>query len=1180
GTPGLRFVDLRNGELVRADFALHGDAAAESAAAARVTAFATRPAEDTRALRRAPSFDDATASLGDRRARPASGVIEDGGALPLFGPAGGTPLAAAPATPADTTARPEPAIARGAAAVPAPEGRGPGSLPAVATIGASDDAAGAGGASATSPPLTGLDRALLATDRSVGFVGLIDGDTLLDDQLNVSVKGHEGYRFDLVVNGVPVPDSRVGRKVNSIATGVEAWQFVGVRLEAGRNVLWVAQHDAAGNEMGQAHVHVVAPARFARLELTVPPGAAADGHSRAVIRVRALDADGLPVPGRRLVTLESSLGTWATPDLDTATPGLQLAIDDGAAEAELVAPYDPGRARVRASAMEAVADTVLEFVPELRPLMLVGMLEGRLDVATLLHGDGARERALTGFEQPMEQFHDERGDGKADVGARAAFYLKGRVHDDVLLTVGYDSDRPTDQRLFRDIQPDAFYPVYGDESLRGYDAQSTGRLYARADRPGASLLYGDFTPVTGGGARSLVTYNRSLTGVQEHWEDHKLRVDAFASRDRASGRVDELPGLGTSGPYQLGAHPVRENSEQVDLVVRDRDQPAVVLRTERLSRFSDYELDAWTGELLFKNPVPILDPDLNPVSVRVSYELASGGDPAWVAGAEAHVQVLPRLNLGGTYVDDHDPLQPFELRGASLGATLAPGTRLDGEYALTHTPGLGDGNGGRIELSHESATAKGLLYGAITDSTFANRSTGYAPGRAEAGMQWHTRLAPRTLFLADGLYTGDVAGNQRRGGLMLGVDQGLDDALRGEFGARVSNDWGRAAGSEPGIATLRGKLTAQVPRRPELSGYLEYEQDMVRTERRLAALGGEYRFSPTGRLYLRHELISSFTGPYALATADRQLSTVFGVDADVVRETHVFSEYRLRDALSGREAEAAIGLRQSWSPDGVFRVSTSFERVNPISRSDQGPTSAITGAIESLEDTDVKSSARLEVRSTRGDDRMLWGMAAAWRLDSTWTALARSLTDMNDDHLNGTAVRERLQLGMAFRRPETSTWTALGRYELHVDRGGVVDGLPAGRRVANILSLHTAGPMFEVVDGTFAVAAKQVGERDGLTDLSSGAGWVHGRLSHDLGERWDVGVEASALFVASGRRDGLGVELGRDLGHGVWLSAGWNRTGYDDPDLPDEAWTRAGLYLRMRARFDESIVSRNAGGQP
>jgi hypothetical protein len=787
---------------------------------------------------------------------------------------------------------------------------------------------------------------------------------------------------------------------------------------------------------------------------------------------------------------------------------------------------------------------------------------------------------LTGFEQPMDQWHDERADGRAGVGAHAGVYLKGRVADDVLVTMGYDSDRPASERMFRDIQPDAYYPVYGDESLRGYDAQTTGRLYARADRRGAWLQYGDFTPITGGGARSLVTYNRSLTGVQEHWEDRRLRLDAFASRDRAAGRVDELPGLGISGPYQLSAHPVRENSELVELVVRDRNQPAVVLRTERMSRFSDYELDPWSGELLFKQPVPLRDADLNPTSVRVTYELATGGDPAWVAGAEGHVQVAPRLDLGGTYVDDHDPLQPFELRGLSLTSVLAPGTRFDGEYAFTHTPTSGDGNGGRIELSHETPTSKGLLYGAITDSSFANRSTGYAPGRAEAGMQWHTRLAARTLLRTEGIYTGDVAGNERRGGLLVGVERGLNDAFRGELGARVSNDWGRAATDEPTLATLRGKLSAQVPRRPELGGYLEFEQDVVRSERRMAALGGEYRFSPVGRLYLRHELISSLTGPYALNTTDRQLATVFGVDADVLRDSHVFSEYRLRDALSGREAEAAMGLRHSWSPDGLFRVSTSFERVNPISRSDQGPTSAITGAIESLHDTDVKASARVELRSTRSEDRMLWGLATAWRLDSTWTALGRAQMDLADDGLQGISTRQRLQVGMAFRRPESDRWTALGRYELHADRGGLVNGVIAGHRTANILSLHAAGPMFEVVDGTFVVAAKEVGERDGLSSVSSGAGWVHGRLSHDLGERWDVGVEASALFVAAGRRDGLGVELGRDLGHGVWMSAGWNRTGYEDPDLPDEAWTRAGFYLRMRARFDESIVSRNAGGQP
>ena len=614
--------------------------------------------------------------------------------------------------------------------------------------------------------------------------------------------------------------------------------------------------------------------------------------------------------------------------------------------------------------------------------------------------------------------------------------------------------------------------------------------------------------------------------------------------------------------------------------MRDRNQTAVVLKVERLSRFSDYELDAVTGELLFRQPVPMADADLNPVSIRVSYELAEGGDPAWVAGAEAHVQVAPRLTLGGTYVDDHDPLAPFELRGASLAATLGTGTRLEGEFAATHTPEQGEGDGGRIELTHESAASKGLLYAAVTDSTFANRTTGFAPGRAEAGMQWHTRLATHTLLRAEGLYTGDVGGQQRRGGLLLGVDQGLNDALRAEFGARVSHDWGSAAGDEPGLATLRGKFTAQLPRHPGLSGFLELEQDLVRSQRRLAAVGGEYRFSPTGRLYLRHELISSLGGPYAMTSTDRKLSTVFGVDSDLLRAAHVFSEYRLRDALSGREAEAAIGLRQSWSPDGTFRVSTSFERVNPLSGASQGPTSAITGAIESLEDTDVKTSARIEVRSTRGNDRFLWSMAGAWRVDSTWTTLGRSITDVLDDHVNGTRMRERLQFGVAYRRPESASWTGLARYELHMDRGGAGLVTPTGRRVANVMSAQATGPLFEVVDGTFGAAAKHVGERDGVVMVSSDAAWLRGRLSHDLGERWDIGVETSALFSGAGRRDGFGVELGRDLGRGVWLSGGWNRAGYDDPDLPEEAWTRAGFYLRIRARFDETLVTRTAGGQP
>jgi len=194
--------------------------------------------------------------------------------------------------------------------------------------------------------------------------------------------------------------------------------------------------------------------------------------------------------------------------------------------------------------------------------------------------------------------------------------------------------------------------------VRGFEAQSTGRLYARLDRPGATVLYGDFVAQTTGGSQRLAAFSRSMTGAAQHIEAGHIRLDAFTSRDRSHRRLDEIRGLGTSGPYLLTGAPMLENTERIEVVTRDRDQPAVVLRTEPRARFTDYECDPLTGRIVFKAPVPSFDYDLNPVSVRVAYEVAAPGEPFWVSGGEAHVAVTPRLDLGGTYVDDQHPVRP------------------------------------------------------------------------------------------------------------------------------------------------------------------------------------------------------------------------------------------------------------------------------------------------------------------------------------------------------------------------------------------------------------------------------------------------------------------------------------------------------------------------------------------
>src|SRR5204863_8372865 len=166
------------------------------------------------------------------------------------------------------------------------------------------------------------------------------------------------------------------------------------------------------------------------------------------------------------------------------------------------------------------------------------------------------------------------------------------------------------------------------------------------------------------------------------------------------------------------------NRERVEVLVRDRDQPAVVISTELRQRFTDYELDPLTGELLFRSPVPSFDAELNPVTVRVTYEIGDATGTAWVNGLQLRQRVSSRLTLGGTYVDDHDPAQPFELRGASALSRLGARTTLEGEWAVTHTlagAGAGSaraGDAGRLELRHDDPRTQARAWAMAAASGF------------------------------------------------------------------------------------------------------------------------------------------------------------------------------------------------------------------------------------------------------------------------------------------------------------------------------------------------------------------------------------------------------------------------------------------------------------------------------
>ena len=153
---------------------------------------------------------------------------------------------------------------------------------------------------------------------------------------------------------------------------------------------------------------------------------------------------------------------------------------------------EPLPADVRQDAVVAAhTQGVMPLSTSLRPMLAVGLLDGVVSVSRANGGLFAPTRPDAVFDREFRRFSRSFNGGQGQAGGRGALFVKGTVAKHYLLTVAYDSDKDERGVLFRDIQPDAFYPVYGDSSLKQFDAQTSGRFYARVDRGLGYVMYGD-----------------------------------------------------------------------------------------------------------------------------------------------------------------------------------------------------------------------------------------------------------------------------------------------------------------------------------------------------------------------------------------------------------------------------------------------------------------------------------------------------------------------------------------------------------------------------------------------------------------------------------------------------------------------------------------------------------------
>jgi len=186
------------------------------------------------------------------------------------------------------------------------------------------------------------------------FIGLKDGQTVASTQLKVALKGVEDTTFVLSVNGKEISESRIGQRSKKEDVHIQVWLYIGLELNPAR--MYLRQRCLTRSAMSVVHAKITLMAPGAMASVLVEPSTrtpVADGKTPLRVRVRLVDAHGIPVTSRTPITLESTAGKWDVEDLNPKEPGTQTFIEGGEAECKLIPPMEPIDAKIVVSSGNA-----------------------------------------------------------------------------------------------------------------------------------------------------------------------------------------------------------------------------------------------------------------------------------------------------------------------------------------------------------------------------------------------------------------------------------------------------------------------------------------------------------------------------------------------------------------------------------------------------------------------------------------------------------------------------------------------------------------------------------------------------------------------------------------------------------------------------------------------------------
>ena len=1039
-----------------------------------------------------------------------------------------------------------------------------------------------------------------------GFAYPAEGRSASIPSVNLGIVHRPDQTVRLRLNGFPVNDLNRDGRLRNVGNSVMLTRWRGVDILRGPNTL-VADIVNADGTVERTLTREVAYVSDIMRARAVPDQSVlvADGTNTPTLAVRLEDEAGRPVHRGRMVEV----------DLDTPyllhDPDRALRLEDSAGN-ELIeglsaresfavgtdgilhVPLQPtlrtGKATLRIK-LDTGREVLLNYYlePERREWIVVGLAETELGLDTL--GDNLVELDDSGGA--------DLGGALKDQG-RVAFFAKGLVRGDWLMTLAVDTDkgrRERDGGFREEIDPNAYYTLYGDRSYQQLEGTSRYPLYLKLEKRQGYALFGDFdTNIQEG---RLTAYSRRLSGLKAEYVGEDVQLVAFGAETNQGFALDEIAPDGTSGTYRLNNQRIIPQTEEIRIETRDRIRPDVVLDTRVLVRYLDYTLDYYTGELIFRLPVDVSDTEFNPNVIVAEYETLEDAERNITAGGRAQVEIAgDRIRVGSTVVREDGSAAVAGASSTMVGVDalvqLTEGTELRMEAARSEDRQSGETADALLaELVH---TSDDLLL----ESYYRREEGGFGLGQRTSNTLGAERFGVRADYV---VHEGETESGRRKRSTIAGAAY-RETSLRSgsarnnvEITARRESETLDIVG---GVRITTDELEGLDDRRSviatgtvskQLPGYganvsLSHEQPLAAN----AGGGSENVAAYPGRTVLG---IDKTVGDWAVATvrhewveADEGASTntAVGLTATPWRGGSVTLSGDRFDQVSGRRLGATVGLDQQIRISDAVSISAGLRDrrvisgtsalVQPVPDAVQSPfernedfSSGYIGASYRTGATSV--SGRMEARSSSSGDTYIATAAAAREITETLSLAGAARGAFNEPEGSSSASSQvDARLGLAWRPRDEDDLIVFNRLDVS-DRKDTA-GLDARKVVNNVALNAQVAPRWQLtLNHGIKHVRSDYGSGDDVVGLSSWSHLAGAETRYDLTEWLDIGARAQVLHSEGDTSWSFGPSIGISPVENLWASVGYNFDGYVDDDFEAAEYSRSGPFVQIRFKFDQ-----------